>query len=102
VLIEANFPSEAGTMLRNLENKGTPWGAAPNTRDDWPRGLDLEVPRVSDGGEFEYLFWVGCRGPFEDRAKKTTRAVATLLPEAGVSFAVLGTDETCTGDPARR
>jgi Fe-S oxidoreductase len=102
VMIESNFPSEAGVMLRNLENKGNPWGAAPNTRDEWTRGLDFEVPKVADGGDFEYLFWVGCAGAFEDRAKKTTRAVATLLHEAGVSYAVLGQGETCTGDPARR
>jgi Fe-S oxidoreductase len=102
VLIESNFPSEAGVMLRNLESKGNPWGAPPATREDWTKGLDFEVPRVSDGGEFEYLFWVGCAGAFEDRAKKTTRAVATLLHEAGVSFAILGNGETCTGDPARR
>jgi Fe-S oxidoreductase len=102
VLIESNFPSEAGVMLRNLENKGNPWGAAPNTREDWTKGLGFEVPKVADGGDFEYLFWVGCAGAFEDRAKKTTRAVATLLNEAGVSFAILGDGETCTGDPARR
>jgi Fe-S oxidoreductase len=102
VLIESNFPSEAGVMLRNLENKGNPWGAAPNTREDWTKGLGFEVPRVTDGGDFEYLFWVGCAGAFEDRAKKTTRAVATLLHEAGVNFAILGEGETCTGDPARR
>jgi Fe-S oxidoreductase len=101
VLIESNFPSEAGVMLRNLENKGNPWGAPPNTREDWTKGLDFEVPRVGDG-DFEYLFWVGCAGAFEDRAKKTTRAVATLLHEAGVSYAILGEGETCTGDPARR
>ncbi|WP_238019906.1 (Fe-S)-binding protein [Dactylosporangium sp. AC04546] len=102
VLIESNFPTEAGVMLRNLENKGNPWGAAQSTRDDWTKGLDFEVPNVADGGDFEYLFWVGCAGAFEDRAKKTTRAVATLLNEAGVSFAILGQGETCTGDPARR
>ena len=102
VLIESNFPSEAGVMLRNLENKGNPWGAPPNTREDWTKGLDFEVPRVGEVDDFEYLFWVGCAGAFEDRAKKTTRAVATLLHEAGVDFAILGEGETCTGDPARR
>src|SRR5256714_382376 len=102
VLFESNFPSEAGVMLRNLESRGNPWGAPPATREDWTKGLDFEVPRVEAGGEFEYLFWVGCAGAFEDRAKKTTRAVATLLHEAGVSFAILGNNETCTGDPARR
>jgi Fe-S oxidoreductase len=102
VLIEANFPSEAGVMLRNLESKGNPWGAPPATREDWTKGLDFPVPRVGEVDDFEYLFWVGCAGAFEDRAKKTTRAVATLLHEAGVPFAILGTGETCTGDPARR
>jgi Fe-S oxidoreductase len=102
VLIESSFPSEAGVMLRNLENKGNPWGAPQNTREDWTKGLDFEVPRVGEADDFEYLFWVGCAGAFEDRAKKTTRAVATLLHEAGVSFAILGEGETCSGDPARR
>jgi Fe-S oxidoreductase len=89
-------------MLRNLESKGNPWGAPPNTREDWTKGLDFPVPRVGEAESFEYLFWVGCAGAFEDKAKKTTRAVATLLNEAGVSFAILGNNETCTGDPARR
>ncbi|GIE96379.1 (Fe-S)-binding protein [Paractinoplanes rishiriensis] len=102
VLIESSFPSEAGVMLRNLENKGNPWGAPQNTREDWTKGLDFEVPRVGEKDDFEYLFWVGCAGAFEDRAKKTTRAVATLLHEAGVDYAILGEGETCTGDPARR
>jgi Fe-S oxidoreductase len=102
VLIESNFPAEAGTMLRNLENKGNPWGAAQSTREDWTKGLDFEVPRVADNPDFEYLFWVGCAGAFEDRAKRTTRAVATLLHEAGVNYAILGDGEACTGDPARR
>ncbi|MBL7260763.1 (Fe-S)-binding protein [Paractinoplanes lichenicola] len=102
VLIESSFPSEAGVMLRNLENKGNPWGAPQNTREDWTKGLDFEVPRVGETDDFEYLFWVGCAGAFEDRAKKTTRAVAKLLHEAGVNYAILGEGETCTGDPARR
>jgi Fe-S oxidoreductase len=102
VLIESSFPSEAGVMLRNLENKGNPWGAPQNTREDWTKGLDFEVPRVGEKDDFDYLFWVGCAGAFEDRAKKTTRAVATLLHSAGVDFAILGEGETCSGDPARR
>jgi Fe-S oxidoreductase len=102
VLIESNFPAEAGVMLRNLENKGNPWGAPQNTREDWTKGLDFEIKRVGEADDFEYLFWVGCAGAFEDRAKKTTRAVATLLHEAGVDFAILGEGETCSGDPARR
>ncbi|MFX0593096.1 (Fe-S)-binding protein [Melissospora conviva] len=102
VMIESSFPAEAGVMLRNLENKGNPWGAPQNTREDWTKGLDFEVPRVGEVEDFEYLFWVGCAGAFEDRAKKTTQAVATLLHEAGVNFAILGEGETCSGDPARR
>jgi len=102
VLIESSFPPEAGAMLRNLENRGNPWGAPANTREDWTKGLDFEVPRVADGVDFEYLFWVGCAGAFDDRARRTAQAVATLLHQAGVRFAILGEQETCTGDPARR
>jgi Fe-S oxidoreductase len=104
VLIESAFPVEAAGMLKNLENKGDPWGMGGARRTDWMEGLDFEVP-VADGQldpEVEYLFWVGCAGALEDRAKKTTRAIATLLHQAGVNFAVLGPAETCTGDPARR
>jgi Fe-S oxidoreductase len=103
VLIESAFPPEASSMLKNLENKGDPWGMGAGRRMDWAEGLDFEVP-VLDGplGDVEYLFWVGCAGALEDRARKTTRAIATLLHQAGVSFAVLGPAETCTGDPARR
>lgn len=103
VMIESAFPSEAGVMLRNLENKGNPWGQNPTEREDWTKGLDFEVPRVENTeGDFEYLFWVGCAGALEDRAKKVTKAVVTLLHEADVKFAILGNGETCTGDPARR
>jgi Fe-S oxidoreductase len=104
VLIESAFPVEASGMLKNLENKGDPWGMGGNRRGDWITELDFEVP-VVDGTidpETEYLFWVGCAGALEDRAKKTTKAIATLLHDAGVTFAVLGPAETCTGDPARR
>jgi len=104
VLIESAFPVEAAGMLRNLENKGDPWGMGESRRADWIGELDFEVP-VVDGKiepETEYLFWVGCAGALEDRAKKTTKAIATLLHQAGVKFAVLGPAETCTGDPARR
>jgi len=104
VLIESAFPVEAAGMLKNLENKGDPWGMGANRRGDWIGELDFEIP-VADGKidpDIEYLFWVGCAGALEDRAKKTTKAIATLLHTAGVKFAVLGPAETCTGDPARR
>ena len=104
VLIESAFPTEAATMLKNLENKGDPWGMGAAKRLEWTEGLGFEVPVVDGpiGADVEYLFWVGCAGALEDRARKTTRAVAELLHTAGVSFAVLGPAETCTGDPARR
>ena len=104
VLVESAFPAEATTMLNNLERRGNPWGMAEDKRLEWVTELDFEVPvidaKIGDG--IEYLFWVGCAGALEDRAKKTTRAIAELLHTAGVSFAVLGPAETCTGDPARR
>jgi Fe-S oxidoreductase len=106
VLIESSFPSEAGTMLKNLETKGNPWGLNARARLDWTEGLDFEVPvvgqDVEDLSEVDYLYWVGCAGALEDRAKKTTRAFAELLHIAGVRFAVLGAAEACSGDPARR
>jgi len=103
-MIESNFPSELGGMFKNLENKGNPWGQNAKDRLQWTDGLDFEVPVF--GGELsedvEYLFWVGCAGAFEDAARKTTRAVAELLHLAEVNYVVLGPEETCTGDPARR
>jgi Fe-S oxidoreductase len=106
VLIESAFPVEAATMLKNLENRGNPWGMNASARLDWTQGLDFEVKVVGDQVEdlsgVEYLFWVGCAGALEDAGKRTTRAVAELLHTAGVEFAILGPAETCTGDPARR
>jgi Fe-S oxidoreductase len=103
VMIESNFPTELNGMFKNLENKGNPWGQNAKDRLAWAEDLDFEVP-VFDGelGDTEYLFWVGCAGAFEDRAKKTTRAVAELLNIAGVKCTVLGPEESCSGDPARR
>jgi Fe-S oxidoreductase len=104
VLIESAFPSEAGVMLRNLEKNGNPWGLKESMRDEWYADLPFEVRVVEDTipDDVEYLFWVGCAGALEDRAKKVTRAFAELLHTAGVEFAVLGSMEACSGDPARR
>ena len=104
VLVESEFPTELGGTFRNLEKAGNPWGANKQDREGWIAECDFPV-RVVSGElpeEVEYLFWVGCAGAYEERAKKTTKAVAELLHMAGVSFAVLGKRETCTGDPARR
>ncbi|MEV7426869.1 MULTISPECIES: (Fe-S)-binding protein [unclassified Streptomyces] len=106
VMIESAFPSEAGTMLKNLEKKGNPWGLAKKQRVEWTKEVDFEVPVVGkdieDLTEVDYLYWVGCAGALEDRAKKTTKAFAELLHIAGVKFAIMGGDEKCTGDSARR
>ena len=106
VLVESNFPTELNNIFKGLERKGNPWGMDPKGRMDWAKGLDFPVKQVGVDieslDEVEWLFWVGCAGAFEDRAKKTTQAVAELLNMAGVDFAVLGDGETCTGDPARR
>jgi Fe-S oxidoreductase len=100
--MESSFPQEAGSMLRNIENSGDPWGAGASKRTEWAQGLDVQVASGPLDDDVEYLFWVGCAGALEDRAKKVTRNVAELLQRAGVRFAVLGSQEACTGDPARR
>ncbi|MGW4686086.1 (Fe-S)-binding protein, partial [Streptomyces sp. NPDC004244] len=106
VMIESAFPSEAGTMLKNLEKKGNPWGLAKKQRVEWTKEVDFEVPivgkDVEDLTEVDYLYWVGCAGALEDRAKKTTKAFAELLHMAGVKFAIMGGEEKCTGDSPRR
>ena len=106
LLVESNFPAELNQLFKGLENKGNPWNMSASARMDWAKGLDFDVPVVGEDLEslesVDWLFWVGCAGAYEDRAKKTTRAVAELLDMAGISFGVLGNGETCTGDPARR
>ncbi len=105
VMIESEFPTELGTLFRNLENKGNPWGQNQSARMDWAKSLDVEVPQLTEEtlpDEVEYLFWIGCAGAYDDNARRTVRATAELLHRAGVNYVVLGDGETCTGDPARR
>ncbi|MFQ6393473.1 (Fe-S)-binding protein [Nocardia sp. KC 131] len=106
VLIESEFPSELAGLFKNLENKGNPWGQNSKDRLNWINEMDFQIPVFGKDADsfdgYEYLFWVGCAGAYEDRAKKTTKAVAELLATAGTKFMVLGADETCTGDSARR
>ena len=104
VMMESKFPAEAGVMLRNLENSGNPWGASAQERLGWAKGLEDDIVIVNGRipPDVEYLYWVGCAGAFDDRAKKAVRAFAELMVKAGVSFAILGPQESCTGDPARR
>jgi len=106
VMMESEFPSELAGLFKNLENKGNPWGQNAKERLTWIDEVNFDVPvfgkDVDSFAGFEYLFWVGCAGALDDRAKKTTKAVAELLSVAGVKFLVLGDGETCTGDSARR
>ena len=108
VMIATEFPSELNGLFKNIESKGNPWGMNAGDRNNWMTEVDFEVRVFGANGEetipedVDYLFWVGCAGAFEDRAKRTTKAVAELFNIAGVNFMVLGDGETCTGDPARR
>jgi Fe-S oxidoreductase len=100
VLAESRMPSELTRVFKGIENNMNPWGIGSDQRMDWAEGLDLPV--MADKGSAEYLVWIGCAGSFDDRAKKISRAWVQLLQRAGVDFAVLGLEEGCTGDPARR
>lgn len=100
VLTESKFPSELSITFRNLENNFTPWAFSHSTRGDWAQGLDIKT--LAEDSNVEYLLWVGCAGSFDARYKKVAISVAKLLKIAGVSFGILGNEEKCTGDPARR
>jgi Fe-S oxidoreductase len=104
VLMESRFPTEAGLLLRNMENQGDPWGLGASKRTEWLGALDFEVP-VFEGvipDDVEYLYWVGCAGSLDERGRKQVVSTARMLHRAGVNFGILGPRESCTGDPARR
>ena len=100
VMMESNFPAELQPAFSNLETNATPWAFSPSERGDWAIGTDVKT--AAENPDFDVLFWVGCAGSFDDRAKKVTLATAELLQKAGINFAILGTEEQCTGDFARR
>jgi Fe-S oxidoreductase/nitrate reductase gamma subunit len=104
VLMESRFPDEAARVFKGMETQGNPWGMGSNRRAEWC--ADLDIPTVAalreQGKDFEYLFFVGCAGSFDDRQKKVSRALVKILRQAKVSFAILGDEETCNGDSARR
>lgn len=100
VLMEAKFPKELGVTFKNLENKGNPWGLPASERTRWTDGLD--VPTIAENPDAEYIFWSGCAGSYDDKQIKVSRALVKVMHAAKVSFAILGEEETCTGDPARR
>ncbi|MCC6623226.1 MAG: (Fe-S)-binding protein [Deltaproteobacteria bacterium] len=100
VLMEASFPTELQGTFKNLESKGNPWGLPTKDRGKWADGLD--IPLLDEAPDAEYVFWVGCAGAYDDRQKKVSRALVALMREAQIKFAILGDEEGCTGDPARR
>jgi Fe-S oxidoreductase len=97
---EARFPAELTRVFKGMETQSNPWGIGAEKRDDWAEGL--EIPRLADHPAPEYLYYVGCAGAFDDRNKKTTVAFSKILKRAGVDFAILGKEELCNGDSARR
>lgn len=101
VLEESRFPAELTTIFKNLENSGNPWGLSPEDRERWTEGLRAPKIREVDGA-VEYLIFVGCAGAFDQRNQRTLKALVKILNAAGVNYAILGKEETCTGDPARR
>jgi Fe-S oxidoreductase len=100
VLNESRFPKELQTTFQNLERNATPWAFSQSSRADWADGMD--VPRLAEKGHTELLFWVGCAGSYDARYTKVTRAFTSIMQMTNVDFAILGTEEKCTGDPARR
>ena len=102
VLMEGDFPNELQNAFRGMERSGNPWGLSAEKRMDWAEGLPFKVPTVEENPNPDVLYWVGCAASYDPRAQKIARAMATILDAAGVNWAVLGKQEKCTGDPARR
>jgi Fe-S oxidoreductase len=100
VLVESQFPAEATRVFKGLETQGNPWGLGQTSRAEWC--ADLDVPLASAGQPYDYLFWVGCAGSYDERQKRVSRALVRIFRLAGIRFAILGNEETCSGDPARR
>ncbi len=101
-LMEGDVPPSLGTTLTNIERAGNPWKQPKRKRAAWTQTLDFEVPVMANVGEADVLWWVGCAGSYDPRNQKVTKALATIMHEAGVNFAILGEEETCNGDQARR
>jgi Fe-S oxidoreductase len=104
VMTEGSMPAEAQRALNNIERQGNPWGINRKDRLKWIEGLNGEygVPTVKDTDDFEYLFWVGSMGSFDNRSQKITHAFVKLMHAAGIKFAILGNEEKNSGDTARR
>jgi Fe-S oxidoreductase len=101
VMMDSAFPNELRSAFNGMERLANPWGMTED-RMAWTKSLDFKVQTVQENPDFEVLYWVGCAGAFDPNAQDIARATATVMNEAGVNFAILGNDETCTGDSARR
>lgn len=99
-LTQGEFPAELQNTFKNLETNNTPWAFSSETRADWAKGLN--VSSMAEKSDVEYLFWVGCAGSFDERYKKVSRSIVKIMQEAGLSFSILGKEEKCNGDTARR
>ncbi len=99
-LMAETYPKELNPALKGLERNGNPWGIGYDKRADWADGLD--VKRMADKPDVDYLLWVGCAGSFDDRSKKVSTSLVKILKKAAIDFAILGVEEKCTGDFARR
>ncbi len=97
---EARFPAELTRTFKSMETQGNPWGIDAGSRADWANGL--EIPTIAEKPDAEYLYFVGCAGSFDDRHKRTTQALVKVLRAARVDFAILGVEEPCNGETARR
>lgn len=102
VLERAQFPKEMQTAFRGMETNGNPWGMGAATRGDWAKEQNVVTMAEGGRGQVDYLFWVGCAGSYEERGKRVSRAFVEILQQAGVKFGILGAEERCTGDAARR
>ncbi len=100
VMMDANIPEPLQVTFGNIETNGTPWAFSPSERADWAQGHNIQI--AAETKEFDVLFWVGCAGSFDERNKKVSVAFSKLMQKAGVNFAILGTEEQCNGDVARR
>jgi Fe-S oxidoreductase len=102
VMMESSFPSEVAGVFRNMEVNSNPWGIGLASRGDWAKALDIPILSESEDKDIEILYYVGCSGSFDDRNKKVASSFATVLKAAGVRFGILGAEEKCCGDSARR
>jgi Fe-S oxidoreductase len=98
--MESRFPEELNATFKNLENNFSPWAFSQSERMDWTKGMEIKT--AAENNNIEYLYWVGCSGAFDQRYRKVSRAFAEILLKTGINFAVLGSEEKCNGDSARR